>query len=382
MDVSIKKIVEDIEDEKILIPTFQRSYVWKEQQIKELFDTILKGYLVAGLAFVPIEVGKKLDSPLYRFMRNYNQCSDNRIYKRYEEGDVIKENVFVVMDGQQRLTSLYIALKGTYALRGPHGCSSKKRLYLNLLGQSYDFEFLTDEEASEWVDEEHLWFLVKKSLSWDTPSEANRHARNLKRKLGLSDEKEGKISNLLIKLFQKLTVENTISFKVSFKERANANLKEMSEMYIKYNTTGVPLSNSDLLFAKITPYWYSCREEVKLLLKIINQKGDGFKFDPNFIFNTCFALNDLPIYNKVENFNEQSIIKIKNNWQEMSEAVRKAVDLFVKFEFSAETLKFTGAVIPIAYFFMKTAFKNDTSNEENMRKFIIYSLLTLNVRED
>lgn len=80
-----------------------------------------------------------------------------------------------VLDGQQRLTSIYIGLTGSYAYRNPRkqwkndAAFLERRLYLNIVGPAkndtdkYEFSFLTEGEAEN--DNEHYWFAVGNILN-------------------------------------------------------------------------------------------------------------------------------------------------------------------------------------------------------------------------
>lgn len=91
-----------------------------------------------------------------------------------------------VLDGQQRLTSLYIALKGNYANKIAYKkwdnpeAYPKKKLYLNLFGNSedisykYEFKFLTDTECKENNDDYH-WFEVGKIMDLKELNDVNNY---------------------------------------------------------------------------------------------------------------------------------------------------------------------------------------------------------------
>lgn len=121
--LSIKDAVNYISDGRMFLPEIQRKFVWKEEQIENLFDSLLLGYPIGALLFW--KTSKKVinDSDdalnLYEFIRDYHErdCHDNKKAPEVITSDF--ENYYIVLDGQQRLSSLYIAIKGSLARKLP-----------------------------------------------------------------------------------------------------------------------------------------------------------------------------------------------------------------------------------------------------------------------
>ena len=139
---TIFSVIEDIDTKKIYLPAIQRKYVWGEDQITKLMDSIMKGYPFGTFLFWKVKkktVNAK-EYSMYEFIKNYHERDH---YKNEPAGQPFSENfdgetILSALDGQQRLTSLYIALKGSLSTKLPkkHWSNDdafpKKELYFNL----------------------------------------------------------------------------------------------------------------------------------------------------------------------------------------------------------------------------------------------------------
>lgn len=117
----------------LLIPSIQRPYVWEPEQIVKLFDSLLRGYPINTFLLWHLEPEHFGDLEIYRFVRNFRQ-GDVHNDPASVAGD---KPLTLVLDGQQRLTSLLIGLEGTYTvrngLRGRGAAWVEKILMLNLV---------------------------------------------------------------------------------------------------------------------------------------------------------------------------------------------------------------------------------------------------------
>ncbi|GHR95028.1 hypothetical protein VN0682_11700 [Helicobacter pylori] len=123
LDNSIKNVVDEL-NVRYFLPDIQREYVWlkkaDEKKIEQLFDSILRGYPIGSFLFWKLQkedIAKsdeqdenKLNFQLYQFITNYDERKSHN-EKIYIE-QISRDELCIVLDGQQRLTSLYIGLKG------------------------------------------------------------------------------------------------------------------------------------------------------------------------------------------------------------------------------------------------------------------------------
>ena len=386
---NIKKTIEEIGENVIYLPAIQRKFVWKHEQIESLFDSIMRGYPIGTFLFWFIRGEKKDEYTFYKFLTEYHERDKyrNEIAPKPE----LKEEIIGILDGQQRLSSMYIALQGIYRYKKPHARWDNddafpiRRFYLNILkaliekeGDDfiYEFKFLTDEEAKQ-IDRGHLWFLVREVLTWGEDPEIDGYYDNLLEQQDISDEvkeaikeKRKQIKKTLRILHKRLVGDKLINY-YRIEEQ---DLDSILDIFVRVNSGGNILSKSDLLFSTIVANWEKGRDEIETFLEHINKKGDGFWFDNDFIMRSCLVLTDCPVLFKVKTFKRENIEKIKNEWKNIESAINKMIDLLVEFGFNGESLTSQNAVIPVAYHFIKGGNGSSESKKE-IRKYLIRALL-------
>lgn len=150
--ITINEAVSSIHTRKYVLPSIQRELVWDVDQITKLFDSLMRDYPIGSFLYWKVEAGQKKKFQFYEFIRKYHQKDSKHNPKANVDGD---SEITALLDGQQRLTSLYLGLKGSYADKLPRKRWSdplaypERELYLNLLSESeepelkYDFQFLT-----------------------------------------------------------------------------------------------------------------------------------------------------------------------------------------------------------------------------------------------
>jgi hypothetical protein len=297
-----------------------------------------------------------------------------------------------VLDGQQRLTSLYIALKGSYAAKLPYkrwdnpSAFPEKRLYLNLLSKSddedleYGFAFLTKDEAEK-TDEDHHWFLVGGILDLKEQDEVNDYLIGT----GIMqnpDKEKGKFANRALFLLHKVI---HVSQSISYYLEQSSELDKVLNIFIRVNSGGTTLSYSDLLLSFATAQWEQkdAREEINGFVDEINEIGRGFNINKDIVLKACLVLCDIQdITFKVDNFNRTNMLKIESEWDTIKKAIRGAVLLVSGFGFSRENITSNNLFIPIAYYLKTIGLPNnfDTSSatvadRRIIKKWFVSSLL-------
>jgi uncharacterized protein with ParB-like and HNH nuclease domain len=105
--ITIADALRNIEQRHYLLPAIQREFVWPAEKIEWLFDSLMRGYPISSFLFWKVDDMSKSGYRFYEFLREYRQ----RFKIHNEEVPVAGiRNFTAVLDGQQRLTSLYIGL--------------------------------------------------------------------------------------------------------------------------------------------------------------------------------------------------------------------------------------------------------------------------------
>src|SRR5713226_748888 len=142
--MSIVNLLNQIKHEEVVLPAIQRDFVWPEEKVLRLLDSIMRSYPI-GIALL---WETYLDLRYRKFSEAFRagQIHDFKENKR-------KNKRKLVLDGQQRLQSLYIALYGSY---------EGKSLYFDVLSgrdsedvseEKYDFEFLDKDGFERWHEQ-------------------------------------------------------------------------------------------------------------------------------------------------------------------------------------------------------------------------------------
>lgn len=387
--LKISDVINDIHRKKYLLPAIQREFVWNTNQIERLFDSLMRDYPISSFLFWKVEKEKVNNYEFYEFLRDYHQRDKTHNPKADITGE---DEITAVLDGQQRLTSLYIALKGSYAYKLPRKrwdndqAYPKRKLYLNLVRQAedsdfeYEFVFLTEQEANR-HDENNYWFPVGEILNLKEPGNVNDFLLQRGIFQNYNEEKASFANKALFKLHNIIHEKGSISY---YREKSQQ-LDKVLNIFIRINSGGTVLSYSDLLLSIATAQWENkdARAEITSFVNEINNIGDGFNFNKDFVLKSCLVLNDFnSIAFKVDNFNKDNMLKIEDNWDQITNAIRIAVGLVASFGYSRETLTSNTALIPIAYYLNKIEAKdNYVSSNKNLedkakiKRWLILSLI-------
>lgn len=359
--LTIREVIDNIHRKKYVLPAIQREFVWGTDQIERLFDSLMQGYPVGSFLFWQVEKEHSRDFQFYEFIRNYHELKNHRNPKASIDGS---ESLIAILDGQQRLTSMYIGLKGSFAFKMPRRrrdnplAYPERFLYLDLLAPyeesdfAYDFRFLTKDEAKSDNDEKIAhWFKVADILSFDEIMDVNTYLIE-NGLLTLPPEQSSFANKTLFKLFGAINQTPSINYYLEKGQK----LDKVLNIFIRVNSGGTKLSYSDLLLSIATAQWKNkdARKEITEFVDEINQIGDGFYFNKDFVLKSCLVLCDFSdIAFKVDNFNAETMSKIENEWDDIKEAIRSAILVVSSFGYSEDTLTSTNAIIPIAYYLRK-----------------------------
>lgn len=344
IDKTAREVISEI-NVSYFLPDIQRDYVWlnnpREKKIEQLFDSILRGYPIGTFLFwklkkTDIETDKNKDSKdklnfqLYKFIENYD------IRHLYNEKinieKVNSDDLNIVLDGQQRLTSLYIGLKGSRTLKKPRGwwdnpnSFEEKKLYLNLRhipneenpDDNYQFEFLLPN-ALPAKDDDNNWFKVGDILNIDSVLKYSREN-------GLNDQEAEIIERLLNALCTKSII--------SFYEESEKNLDKVLKIFIRVNSGGTQLSYSDLLMSILTANFSTdIRDMMQKLVEAFRDKGFSV-LGRDQILKTCLLLTGSNHIFNLKNFSKTNISKIEENWGKITTSLYDATQIVEDFGYA------------------------------------------------
>ena len=349
--VSVREAITLINERKYVLPAIQREFVWKPEQIIRLFDSLLTGYPIGSFLFWTVKPENAKKYEFYDFIRDYHErdATHNTKAKLTTPGDVT-----AVLDGQQRLTALYIGLAGTYAYRKAKAWKSnpnaypKRSLYLCLTKRPDDadstFELAFLEDTKDLVADAagDRWVRVGVALDWENPSAPHRFLQSA----ALANEEIA--THAAWALHAAVQTARPISYYLE----KDQSLDRVLSIFVRVNSGGTKLSHSDLLLSIATSQWdeLDARETIYDLVDEMNRQGRGFQFDKDFVLKSCLMVADLETRFSTANFTAENMKKIEKRWPEIEAAIRTTVELLVSFGLSTETLRSANAVVPIVYY--------------------------------
>ncbi|MDU9774466.1 DUF262 domain-containing protein [Helicobacter pylori] len=381
LDKTIKEVVDGL-NVRYFLPDIQREYVWLQEadkkKIEQLFDSILRGYPIGSFLFWKLQkedIAKsgeqdsdKLNFQLYQFITNYDERKSHNEKIRIEE--IRRDDLYIVLDGQQRLTSLYIGLKGTRTLKkkgarydNPNAYE-EKRLYLNLKHQpnmdkpedNYQFEFHAKKPEN---DKKHFWFKVGDILEL-------KSVVNYTREHELGD-KESELLETLNKAFHDKQL-------ISFFEETEKNLNKVLNIFIRVNSGGVKLSYSDLLMSILTASFSSdIREKMNELVGALKDKGFP-NVGQDQVLKTCLLLIGKDTTFELKNFNKKNIKEIEDNWEKITDSIYNAAELLKNFGY-AGYLGSAYILSSLAYFYFLNSKMNENDQKQAL-KFVRNAQIT------
>ncbi|MBM4288163.1 MAG: DUF262 domain-containing protein [Deltaproteobacteria bacterium] len=359
--LTIVQAIDCISKKIYLLPAIQRELVWDTEQIELLFDSLMRDYPIGSFLFWKVDKENITNYQFYEFIKDYHE-RDTRHNLKADMWD--QREITAILDGQQRLTALYIGLRGKYSYKIPYlrydsvRAFPERELYLNLLkpndkideiNKEYDFRFLTKEESQE-KNNNYYWFKVGDII-------------NLREEFAVSDYL---LTNNLMTLGDLSRFANKTLFKlhsiifnkpiINYYLESDQSLDKVLNIFIRINSAGTPLSYSDLLLSIASAQWETkdARQEINKFVDELNKIDNKFNFDKNIVLKSFLVLLDFTnIAFKVDNFNKKNMLLIENEWENISFYIKLAVDLVKDFGFNRSTLVSNTAIIPIAYYLLK-----------------------------
>lgn len=229
----VADLITDIRRGEIALPDLQRPYVWEPAKARELFDSMYKGFPVGYLLFweTGVEPGA----------RQIGERSKPEAARR------------LIVDGQQRLTSLFAAMTGTPVLREDY-----RSTRIRLAFRPSDATFAVTDAAIE-KDPEYLPDI---SVLWDTATGRRKVIRDfltrLRDKRSLPEAEEDRIQDALDRLHDL----ESYPFK-GVVLSADIDEEQVAEIFVRINSEGVKLDQADFILTLTSVFWEEGRRALE-----------------------------------------------------------------------------------------------------------------------
>lgn len=228
-------LVKDVRNGRIGLPDLQRPFVWKDNKVRELFDSMLKGY--------PIGYIMLWESPS-DYESKKSSIGDNQ--KTYDEP---KE---LVIDGQQRLTALVAAMYGIN-VKDKNFTDREIKISYNPLTREFAVWSQAYERDSEWISRISDVFLAKEDNSI---SSLRRHfikevneGRTKKGIELLTDEEEDLIEDNINALLN-LSDYSLPTLEINY----SADEEDVADIFVRVNSGGQSLTENNFIQTLISVY--------------------------------------------------------------------------------------------------------------------------------
>jgi hypothetical protein len=366
--MSVINLLGQIKNDEIVLPAIQRDFVWEEDKIARLLDSILRDYPV-GIALLwetyhPIQ---------YRsFVRDYRPGT-RAVFSDNPQGKRIR----VVLDGQQRLQSLYIALFGTF--EGKTLCfdvlSGKEQD--DVSEARYIFEFFDAKTLVHWnsyakkqlakpeSEREksfYPWYYVEVAdLFGMNALSREKLVSTLGSDLGLGTKDLTRLRVSLATFDSAFTKGDSLKLSI-IDENLTSDSEERKteadvlEIFVRINREGTPLNRSDLIFSMLKLNWKESAEALPDFVHRIN-KGNSLGLEADFVIRCLFAVSDLGARFDLDHLrNKKNVETLREDFERCCNAIKATVD-FVITHCAIQNSALVGGrqtFVPFVYYFFHT----------------------------
>lgn len=353
---SIEDVLGAIHRREYLMPAIQREFVWGPRQIVRLVDSLMRGYPVGSFLLWDVKPETAKAYTFYEFLTHFHE-RDNP----YADRATVPtgSGTIAVLDGQQRLTSLNIAIYGSFAEKKKYAWWNSadafpvKRLYLNLvedpqdeeLGLKYDLRFLSEKEAAASdPGQERNWFRVGAVLDL-----ANSGPAIMKELEQRNISSSADAFQRLYDLYEAVRVLKPMNYYLI----GDQDPDKVLEIFVRINSGGTTLSYSDLLLSMATNQWkeLDAREEVRSLVTELNTNaGRQFSFSKDVVLKSALTIAGVDVHFKVANFTQSNMSKVEAAWPDIRSALLRAATLLQQFGYHERNLTANSVIVPLAHY--------------------------------
>lgn len=255
--MKISMVLDKVDEKQLFVPAFQREYVWKREQAKRLMDSLIKEYPTGSMLIWETASPPQLKGP----------------HKYDQKQGAIK----LLLDGQQRVTTLYMLIRGEIPpyYTKPEIINETRNLYVNLETLELSYYMKAKMQSNP------LWrnitdVLQGKVDAFSIESELSASGRQLSREeLRTMNANVGKILSIKERDFPEQQVP------------IRASVRDAIDIFYTVNSSGVSLTDAELALAQICGYWPQARDAFKK--KLAELGGSGFVFKLDFIVYVLLA---------------------------------------------------------------------------------------------
>lgn len=242
--MEISTILSQIDLGSYAMPVFQRGYVWNRDQVRKLMRSLYLGYPIGELLV-------------------WNTATQPEISKG--DGPLTPGNVNLILDGQQRITSLYGIIRGKEPPFFEGNALAFTNLYFNVEDEVFEF---------------YLPAKMKTVPAWISVTELmQKGATNFIQEKVSADPANSAFWVNHIGVLGKLDSIKHLPIHIETVSGTDKTIDVVVEIFNNVNSGGTKLSKGDLALAKICSEWTDAREHLKAVLKDFQDSGFEFSME-------------------------------------------------------------------------------------------------------
>lgn len=235
--LTVHQLIEKIDTGELGLPELQRPFIWKDSKVRDLFDSMMRGYPIGYLMLWQCpELEKKRSIGVEQ--HSYNAPMS------------------VIIDGQQRLTCLYAVMKGKKVVNSKYDEKSIVISYHPLLNK-FEVGYQATKNDKEWV------YNISEVFMSSSYMFINKFIKNLEdyhatKGTEFGDAEKATIAENINALYN--LMQHTLPV---FDIKANAEEEDVSEIFVRVNSGGVPLKQNDFILTLLSLYWDEGRKQIE-----------------------------------------------------------------------------------------------------------------------
>ncbi len=236
--LTVNQLIEKIDTGELGLPELQRPFIWKDSKVRDLFDSMMRGYPIGYLMLWECPTLDKKKSI----------GVDQHSYDSPKE---------VIIDGQQRLTSLYAVMKGKKVINSKF---DEKAIVISYcpLQDKFEVGYSATKKDPEWIYNISDLFTTNNTFKYIGDFIQHLHDYRISKGENLTDEEQGVIAERIN------AVVNLKSHTLPvFDIKSNAEEEDVSEIFVRVNSGGVSLKQNDFILTLLSLYWDEGRREIE-----------------------------------------------------------------------------------------------------------------------
>ncbi|MDY6024354.1 MAG: DUF262 domain-containing protein [Candidatus Borkfalkiaceae bacterium] len=236
-NLTVNQLIEKIDTGELGLPELQRPFIWKDSKVRDLFDSMMRGYPIGYLMLWECPALEKKKSI----------GVDVHSYATPKQ---------VIIDGQQRLTSLYAVMKGKKVINSNY---QEKAIIIsyNPLSNKFEVGYQATKNDKEWI------YNISEIYTTSSYQFINKYIAALaeyrtSKGLELTDAERDKIAENVNSVYN--LKNHTLPV---FDIKANAEEEDVSEVFVRVNSGGISLKQNDFILTLLSLYWAEGRKQIE-----------------------------------------------------------------------------------------------------------------------